>query len=302
MKIKDILNKYDLRLKKYTLKKDIRIVDTNKGKYLLKPKKRYDKKDVYDYLASRNFEYFLKPINEYDEDGFEVFDYILDINAPREQKANDMMYLISLLHNKTTFYKEVDLDDIKSRYEDIRSELVYLNYYYHDLQDIIEKDIYMSPSSYLLIRNMSKIYNAIEFSMYTLDNWYEIVKSKKRERRCYIHNNLEFDHLLQDDSNYLISWDKSKIDIPIYDFYSFYKHNYRDIDGVTCLKIYESKYPLLEEERLLLLILLALPIKIELTDKEYINTKKVNDFLLYLEKTNNLISNYRSNNKEKEKA
>ena len=43
----------------------------------------------------------------------EIYPYIEDVYEPREQKAMDMVHLLSLLHSKTTFYGEVDIDKNK---------------------------------------------------------------------------------------------------------------------------------------------------------------------------------------------
>ena len=62
----------------------------------------------------------------------------------------DMVHLLSLLHSKTTFYREVDIDKNKKIYEDIVNDIDYLNNYYNELISLIEKDVYMSPSYYLM--------------------------------------------------------------------------------------------------------------------------------------------------------
>ena len=45
--------------------------------------------------------------------------YINDIDEPKEQKIIDLTNIITLLHNKTTMYKEIDLDNYKYIYEEI---------------------------------------------------------------------------------------------------------------------------------------------------------------------------------------
>ena len=41
-----------------------------------------------------------------------------------------MIDLVGLLHNKTTYYKEVDESDYKELYEDITNNIIHLNGYY----------------------------------------------------------------------------------------------------------------------------------------------------------------------------
>lgn len=286
----DFIYKYGLCPTKYTLLKSAKIVATDQGKYVIKPKKRLDKNNVYQYLISRSFDYFPRPINDLEQDDYEICPFIEEIKTPLEQKAIDMIYLISLLHNKTTFYKEIDLDDIKNFYEETDQKLHYLEQYYLDLQNMIENNVYMSPSEYLLVRNMSKIYSVIFFCKEELEHWYHLISGKKKERFVMLHNQLELDHFIKGDNPYLISWDKAKMGVPVYDFYHFYKRHYLDLDFISLLQIYESKYPLLEEEKALLFLLLSLPEKIVLEKDEFQKCQEISNYMLYLDKTSELIS------------
>ena len=58
---KYILDKYNIDIKKCTYKGNAIIIESSKGIYVLKKKKREDKKELYDYLLSRNFSFFLYP-------------------------------------------------------------------------------------------------------------------------------------------------------------------------------------------------------------------------------------------------
>lgn len=294
-KINEVLKKYALKPHRYIKEGNVVIIDTEKGKYVIKEKKINNK--IYNYLNSRNFDYYPNFINDYNED-YEITEYIEEFDIPEDQKMMDLVDLISLLHNKTTHYQETDEDDYKEIYEDIGNNIVYLNSYYSDLINIIDTKVYMSPSEYLLARNISKVYAALNFSKGELDKWYEIVKNSHKKRLVVLHNNLDLSHFLRNNSSYLISWDKAKIDIPIFDLYKLYKHNGLDFEFSEVLKRYEKSYPLLEEERKLLFILMALPDKIELTNDEYRNCKKVNEMIEFVYKTEMIISPYYSKKEE----
>ena len=73
------------------------------------------------------------------------------------------MHLISLLHSKTAYYKEIDYDEYKNIYENLNNKIDYIYNYYLDVINMIESKIYMSPSEYLLARNISKIFSCIYF-------------------------------------------------------------------------------------------------------------------------------------------
>lgn len=274
---------------KLTLLKSVRLIKNNENKYILK-RKNNNIKDIYNYLNSRSFDYYPKLINE--NNNYNMFEYIEDYKEPYEQKTLDMMSLLSLLHSKTTFYKEIDYEDYKYIYESTM-DLINDNYnYYNIMLENIENQIYMSPSSYLLARNITKIFNSLNYCKVNIDKWYDMVKDKNKVRMVLIHNNLELDHYIKKDKPYFLSWDKSKIDMPIIDLYVFYRKHYLNFDFYELFKYYESRYPLLEEERLLLFIYLILPDKIELDSNEYNLCKKIRRFLDYLYKTENLITEY----------
>ncbi|MBE6151983.1 MAG: hypothetical protein E7165_01555 [Firmicutes bacterium] len=288
-KINDILKQHNLKPHRYIKEGNVIIVDTDQGKYVLKEKKKNNK--IYNYLNSRNFNYYPQFVSDNNED-YDVMEYIEECEVPNEQKIMDLIDLVSLLHSKTTHYQEVTDDDYKAIYEDVNNNIVYLNSYYNDLINIIDSKVYMSPSQYLLARNISKIFAALRFSKSELDAWYEIVKKSQKKRIVVLHNNLDLSHFLRNNNSYLISWDKSKIDIPIFDLYKLYKRNGLDFEFSEVLKRYEKNYPLLPEEKKLLFILMALPDKIELNKEEYENCKEVNRMVDFVYKTEMLVSPY----------
>lgn len=281
------ISKYKLPGEVFTIKSGARIID---NKIVIKNKVNDSIDRTYDYLKSRAFDYFPSLLES--SDGYEVYPYIEDIYEPREQKAMDMMHLLSLLHSKTTFYREVDIDKNKEIYENIINNINYLNDYYNELISLIEKEVYMSPSSYLIARNINIIFSSIYYVRDNIDKWYKKIENNKNERVSYIHNNINLDHYIKRDKPYLISWNKSRIDNPIYDLLSFYKNHYLEFDFDDLFHYYESNYPLKDNERLLLFIYMAIPPKIVIDGSEYDMCIKINKNMEYLYKTSNLIMNY----------
>jgi len=294
IEIDKTLKKYDLRTNSYQKKGKVVIINSNKGKLVLKPKSNLK---VYEYLDSRNFNYYPEHIIE--DDKYEITSYIDEIEMPNDQKILDLINLVSLLHSKTTYYKNVDVDEYKKNYEELKNNVEYLFNYYNDIITVIESKVYMSPSELLLARNFSIILAALNYANSELDKWYELVKEKRKRRYVVLHNNLELDHFIRNKNSYLISWDKSKIDIPIYDIYKLYKKHCLDFDFEFILKKYEQNYPLLEEEKKLLYILISIPDKLEFDDSIYQTCIKINKMIDYLYKTENLISPKNSENTEK---
>lgn len=274
-------------INKLTIKSKANIID---DRLVLKKKENANIDKIYNYLKSRSFDYFPSPISIDNE--YELYPYISDFDEPIEQKAMDLTHLLSLLHSKTTFYREVDIDKNKEIYENISRQLDYLNNYYTDLITLIEKEVYMSPSSYLIARNISIIFQSIYYSKETIEKWYKEIEDDKNERVVNVQGNVSLDHYLKGDKPYLISWNKSRIDNPIYDLLSFYQNHYLDLDFNDLFHYYESSYPLRKEERLLLFSYMAMPPKIEIESDEYKMCIKINKIVDYLYKTSNLIMNY----------
>ncbi|MDY5058584.1 MAG: hypothetical protein SPF04_03880 [Bacilli bacterium] len=287
--VRKIASEYNIPINKITIKNNTRIID---DKIVLKKKKNNDLNNVYKYLKSRSFDYFPEPITI--DNLYEVYPFLEDTYEPSEQKATDIMHLLGLLHSKTTFYREIDIDKNKEIYENISDELEYLNNFYNDLITMIEKEVYMSPSGYLIARNINIIFGSIYYAKHNLEEWYKKIDNNKNERVVNIHNNISLDHYIKNEKPYLISWNKSRIDSPIYDLLSFYKNHYLDFDFDDLFHFYESVYPLKEDERLLLFTYMAIPYKIKIISDEYEMCIKINKMIEYLYKTSNLIMNYHS--------
>lgn len=280
----DALKKYNLRSNHYEIKGNVVFITSKDGKYVVKKKNNID---IFNYLNSRSFNYYPKYI---DTDKYYIMDYLEEQKMPIEQKMLDLINLTSLLHNKTTFYSNVDFDDYKKNYEELKATINDTINHYENLISHIESVQFMSSAELLLARGISIIFSALNYSNNSLDIWYKIVRDKNRRRHVLIHNNLSLDHFIRSDNAYFISWDKSKIDIPIYDLYKLYKEYAFNFDFKYLFSRYEKNYPLLEEERMLLFILISIPDKITFTDNIYNDCVKIENLIDYLYKTESVIS------------
>ena len=151
----------------------------------------------------------------------------------------------------------------------------------------------MSPSEYLLARNISFIFKSIEIGKGYVESWLTSITGLNKMRVSVVHNNLNLSHFIRNDKAYLISWAKSKIDIPIFDLYNLYNSHFSDLDFLELLKRYESVYPLKKYELELLFILITMPDKIEFNDTEYNMCKKISNEIDRLYKSNELIEEYK---------
>lgn len=288
--LRQLFDENHIITKKITLKNKVRIIDSGKEQFVIKRREK-SLEDLYKYLKSRSFNYY--PELLYQTANYDIYRYIEDINIPLEERAEDMIKLVTLLHGKTTFYKEIDDDTYKELYENIIEQLDYLFNYYNDIAEVIEKEEYMSPSHYYFIRNISKVFAAINYCRYHIDKWYDIIKEKKRIRVVNLHNNLNLEHYLLDgDKPYFISWRLSKRDIPIYDIIKLYKQYYKELDFCELLRKYEMHYPMLKEEKELFFVLISIPDKLDFNSGEYHMCKKVQNFYDYLTCSEKLIDDY----------
>lgn len=283
---------------KVTKKKKVTILDSTKGSFVIKEKSNEKVKDSYNYLLSRNFDYFPKLTSDFRSD-VNIFEYIEDTPMPKEQRASDLIDIVALLHNKTSYYKEITEDTYKEIYEALNNNIEYTKNYYDALYYRLIEEIIPSPSHYLLLRNMYKIFAALDFTHEELDNWYELVKSEKKQRVAFIHNNLETDHFIRNSKGYLIAWEKAKIDSPVLDLIHFYQKEYMNLDFETLFNRYMRSYPLNNAEKKLLFIVLSVPSIIKLEGNEYEVVKRVRKELDYIFKTENLVQKLMINTEDK---
>ena len=275
------------------------IIDSTEGSFVIKPKCGKDIKELFNYLKSRDFNGFPEIVDESRDDVY-IYEYIEPTDYPKEQKALDMVKLISSLHAKTTYEKSVTEDKFKEIYDNIDTNLRYFKSEYDKYIDEFEGEVFMSPSHYLFMRNASKLLNQIAFCKSKLDDWYETVKNKRTTRVALIHNNLSLDHYLKNNKEVLVSWDKSTRDTPILDMYGFYQKEALNLDFSSLIKNYQKYYPLNEEELNLFLIMLCMPHKIEFKGDEFISCASIQKELDYVFKTEELVRPYYLKDDEKQ--
>lgn len=269
------------------------ILKCTNGTYVVKNKKNKDIKELYKYLNSRDFHYYPLLVEDNRSD-INVFEYVEDNSIDNEQKLFDLINLVSLLHNKTSYYKEVTNDKIKAIYEELLGRTIYMEEYFNKIIFNIEDDIFVSPSSNLLLNNSSKIFESLVFLKKEIDEWYKITIDSDKMRVCLVHNNLNLDHYIKSDKDYLISWDNYIIDSPIIDIVKLYKNIYINMNFSEALKLYMEKFPLNDSEKKLLFIMLVMPDEINLTNDEIKNVVTIRKYLDYIYKTENLIRPYYS--------
>ena len=286
---------YDIKRIEY-YKNSIIFTSSNNEKYVLKENKN-NILDIYNYLNSRGYNYI--PELAYVNNDIYIYKYEDDIKTPSDQKISDLVKLLGLLHNKTVYYKDVSLDEIKEIYENLQNKIMDTYNFYDDLITMIESNVYMSPSYYMLARNSSSIFNALSFSKNELENWYNAAKKSTKKRIVLLHNNPSSNHIIKNNKSIIIGWNNAISNMPIYDFIELYKKYYNEYDFNFLYKSYLKIFPLDKLERKLMFIILFIPYKINLNNSEILKTKEVSMLCNYLVTTDKLfMENEIKNTKE----
>lgn len=275
---------------RYTLKGSATILETTSGNFVIKEKTK-DLRELFNYLNSRNFDNYPELIDDSRND-VNVFKFIEDTKMPIEQKAQDLINIVANLHNKTSFFKDTTEDSYKSIYDNIYNNIAYYKKQNNNYYNKFFEEIYMSPSQYLFMRNYSKIMANLNFCQSELDKWYENVKNETKTRVTLVHNNIQLDHFIKGNRDYLISWDNATIDSPILDLINFYHHNFFDVNFENLFEIYFSRFNLNESEKKLLFLMITIPPKITFDKEEFRSCLNIRKNLDYIFKTEKLIRPY----------
>lgn len=264
---------------------NISIID---NEYVLKEEDNL--KDLENYLLSRDYHGFI-PILER-KDNFNKYKYLENYSLDKYQLGEDIAASLALLHNKTSYNKEVNIDKHKKIFDDINGYLNYLSDYYLNIIKNIEYIDFPSPSEILFMSNYSKIRESLSFCKRELDNWYSLVKDKNKERVSLVHGNIKLDHAIYNNQLYFTSWRNSRFDSPIIDLIEFYHNEWDKIEFSSILEKYFDKCTLLPEEKKLLFINISMPQFKEFTDDEMNNVIIIRKIFDYLYKTEELIRPY----------
>ncbi len=274
------------KINKIQIKGNVKILTTEEGKYVIKPKKK-DLSTLFNYLNTREFNIYPEIIEETKDEI--KYKYYEDDPFSSNTKDIDLIKTISSLHYKTTYFKDISRKKYKDIYNTLIGNIDYLKEFYENLIRTIDLKIYMSPSDYLLARNYSIINSNLVFIEKELNSWYNLVKDKTKEKVCIVHNNLKRENFIEGEKSLLTSWDNYLVDTRILDIYKLYKKEYKTMDFTNLLKIYNDEYPLDKDEAKLLLIMISMPTTLEENNKEYDKIKEINSLLDYIYRTNYLI-------------
>lgn len=264
--------------------------------YVLKEEK--DLEYLENYFISRDFHNYLKVLERIDNKN--KYQYLEDYSLNNDTKALDIAHTLGLLHNKTSYTKEVTIDKKKEIYDEVLGYINYTEEKYTEILNNIEYKAFPSPSEIIFLNGYSKINDAFMFLKREIDNWYKLVKDKPKDRLAIIHGNMSLEHAICNDKLYLINWSSSRFESPVIDISIFYNNTWDKVDFKEVLEEYLSISTLREDELKLLFITISIPKIIEFSDEELINVRRVRKSIDYIYKTEDLIRPYYTIKNEEE--
>src|SRR5690554_398937 len=223
----------------------LKIKTKKKKEYVLKRVKNKEVIDIYYFLLSQKFTYFIMPeltVNNqlfmaYNQKFYYLIPYYDDIDYPIEKKLIDYIDLLQKLHNKTSIRKNFNRTQFKRLYNKklkrLERQFQLLDLYIVESENKKYKSIF--DWTYIVK------YNEIMFIKNTLINLNEKIASLLEEidvyEYCIIHNNPSIDHfIVTNEKNYLISFDYSTIGFKVHDFIKlFIDYSEYDVDWMNLI-------------------------------------------------------------------
>ena len=293
--MKEIINKYNIEVKKINKINNIIVIeDYNGEKYLIK-KKDLNNNELISYLKEINYPYYISYINN-DGDLYEIYPYYENSLEDLSYKGKKLVEAIVVLQKRSIEYKDYSLDFIKNYYDNKVKELDELFNYYSSLQDKIENNI-LDPSTYLLLINISNIYQNINIARGELEKWY--LDNEKRIRVSYLIGDCSFNNFVVGEKEYFINFNDNNKEIFLYDFINFFRNAIYYINVIPLFDYYKSELNINFYELSFFYFNILMPNKIEFVNDSYINTIKVHKELDYIIKSRDF---YLEENKKYQEA
>lgn len=261
---------------KYTLVDNNKIITYPDKTIFIKMRSSYNIEEVYKYLDDHAVNNYLKPVEVTDREL--IFPYFEKTSLTDDEISKRLVLNLTIWQNKTTTYQKLNLDEVKNFYESTKKEINYLFSYYRDILLQLETKVYYLPTEYLFLRNSSIINRQLRVAADLLEEWYETVKNKERERLVYCHGKCELAHFLPIDDGYFISLEQAHLGRVSDDIENLFRKNFSSIDLVTTYNLYQRKYPYTLDEKLFLFVKLAIPPKIDIYPCNLETNKRLLDF------------------------
>ena len=250
---------YNLNLLSYCplSSKSYKVKTKDNNEYIIKKIKK-ESKYKYLYLQNEGINNVVYPIlninnnyytrlspscNNETDDCYFVLPYIDNNNVLNQTKVKYLLEQLSILHNKTSFNKNISLSKSKIKMEEI---IQYLEYKFSLIESYI-RCIEAQPFDEFSIPILKNYHYILKAKKILIEKNKIIVSAIKEEKSviyCFLHNNPKLDHIIiSNGEKLLISIDNGVIGLPSLDIAKFYIENkVIDYDIAYDIKEYFKQY------------------------------------------------------------
>jgi len=253
----------------------------------------------YPYVNSLHLDCFIPIIvncdgnflTSYQDQYFYVMPWIVtDDFIVKELKLRQYFYLLAMIHNRSYYSLKVNIGYFKSMIEQLNEMIVArLEYYTNKLQQF-EFNYFKSPAEWEFALNFPLFIKQLEQSRNFLSLFENISESLTSVRLSLVYMNFNVKHIsLQ--ANMLLSIDKIRIDLPIYDLYDLFLHQDTMVyENGLLVESYLHKFMLYDYERVLLACLLTCIPLLEFSKDEVDNVIRITKLLNYIDSSQQFIT------------
>jgi hypothetical protein len=273
-------------------------VKTKQGFFALKIINNQDFPRQYQYIRSLHLEYFISIVlnhqsnilTPYENYYFYIMPWInIDEHVVKELKLKYYFQTIAIIHNHSFYTTKVHDGYFKNICENLREMIVSRQTFYLEKIQSIELNYFKSPSEWEFILNYNRIIEHLKYASKFLEDFEQLTINKNTVRLSLVYMNFDVNHISLEQQK-IISIDKMKIDLPIYDIYDLYLHqNSLKFENDLLIEHYLSKFILYDYEKLLLACLLSCLPMIEFSTDQINNLIVITRLCNYLESTHQLI-------------
>lgn len=257
----------------------------------------YYLKDILDYFNLINFHFSLPLISSLN-DPFLLFEYDESKDYSTLEISSSMIHHLSLLHEKSMDYVVYTEEKKRELYDKNFYLICSRIKYFEELEKTILEYDFPPPKYYLLLKNISKIYRLLNFSLNKLDEWYEADDSK--ERISFLVEDVSLKNYSYKYSSFY-DYGSLKKDIFLYDFVSFYQNEYYRCDMNQLFYLYQKNVTFSRSELSLFYSLISIPFTVSFTKHSFADTIRVRELVDYVDSTELFLSKEYKKNQEANK-
>ncbi len=266
-------------------------IKTSQNSFILKIADDENVQTIYNYITMLKLNFIVKPLlnknglvlTKYQDKWIYITPYLEQdgINV-KGLKLRVYFEKIAQLHNKSFYSEKISNGYFEKLFEYLQDQIVSRRSFFENMIQKIESSNYKSSSEWLFLLNYNKIMASINKSDDFLRKVMKQTESKSSIRLSLVYNNFDYDHILLE-KDMLLSIDKMKIDLPIFDIYDVYQRMddvFFDLDDL--ISNYLKKVILYDYEKSLLCCLLLLVPVIDMNEDEIENVITLTRLFYYL--------------------